>query len=91
MKRLITALTTASLLLGSAAQGTEDILQLAQEYHNQTYDFVPDEEDVWFTTQSASLLAWGVGLTALIAIVVALIPQSTAPTSDPCNTCDDVR
>ena len=91
MKRLITALITASLLLSSAAQGTEDILQLAQDYHNQTYDFVPEEEDVWFTTQSASLLAWGVGLTALIAIVVALIPQSTAETSNPCEPCADVR
>lgn len=87
MKRFITTLTLATLLLSSAAQGSEDILQQAQDYHNQTYDFVPDEEDIWFTTQSASLLAWGVGITAAIAILIAIIPQSTAETVNPCETC----
>lgn len=96
MKSLVTSLTALSLIFGSVAYAEEDILQLSQQYRNETYNLAQGEEDIWFTTESSSMFAWGIGITALIAVLVALIPQSKESSStngnvNPCDPCGDLR
>lgn len=77
MKKSIATLLAVSFLCSTALCAEEDISILAQET-DALYRHGAGAKDGAYTALSTSMLGWGIGLFAGIAILACVLHQSTA-------------
>lgn len=81
MKRLTKTLLALTFLTTSLQASEDNNLKAALEEMNDYYRTGRGCEDVYFNSISTSMLAWGIGLFAGIALLTGLVYQSTGKTT----------
>lgn len=76
--RKICSLFLSALLLAAPLAQANECLEAAQDEMNALYRTGCGCEDGIYTAVSTSMLGWGVGLFAGIALLTGLVRQSTA-------------
>jgi hypothetical protein len=81
MKRYLSALIGSAVLFSSTPVCSEEIdgVDMVRQQTEDLYRTSSGSQDATFNAVGKSMIAWGLGLSAVIAILAAAIHQSAAP------------